>query len=68
LWLDAIKGGAPSPGSFLNAGAISDTVNLGAVALRAGKKILFDSENMKITNVPEANQYLFREYRKGWEL
>ncbi len=68
LWLDAIKGGPPSPGSFLNAGAISDTVNLGAVALRAGKKILFDSENMTITNVPEANQYLFREYRKGWEL
>jgi hypothetical protein len=23
---------------------------------------------MKVTNVPEANKYLVREYRKGWEL
>jgi hypothetical protein len=38
------------------------------VALRAGKKVLLDSENMKITNVAEANKYLYREYRKGWEL
>lgn len=68
LWLEAIKGGPPSPGSFLNAGGISDSVNLGAVALRTGKKIVFDSENMKITNVPEANKYLVRQYRKGWEL
>jgi len=67
-WLEAVKGGPPSPGNFLNAGPISDTVNLGAIALRAGKKVLFDSENMKITNVAEANKYLYREYRKGWEL
>jgi hypothetical protein len=43
-------------------------VNLGAVALRAGGKIIYDFENMKVTNIPEANKYLFREYRKGWEL
>ena len=67
-WLQAFKGGEPSPGSFLNAGAITDAVNLGTVALRAGKKVLFDSENMKITNAPEAEKYLYREYRKGWEL
>jgi len=67
-WFEAVKGGEPSPGSFADAAAITDAVNLGAVALRAGKKVLFDSENMKITNVAEANQYLRREYRKGWEL
>ena len=67
-WLDAVKGGEPSPGSFLNAGSISDAVNLGAVALRAGKKVLLDSANMKITNVADANKYLYREYRPGWEL
>ncbi|MCF7974518.1 MAG: Gfo/Idh/MocA family oxidoreductase, partial [Phycisphaerae bacterium] len=51
-WLDACQGGTPSPGSFLNAHAITDAVNLGTVALRTGKKVLFDSGQMKITNVP----------------
>jgi predicted dehydrogenase len=67
-WLEAFKEGEPSPGSFLNAGAITDTVNLGTVALRAGKKVFFDSEKMKITNDSEANKYLYREYRQGWVL
>lgn len=67
-WLDACKGGEPSPGSFPNAAAITDTVNLGTVALRAGKKVLFDSENMKITNVSGADKYLYRQYRQGWKL
>jgi len=43
-------------------------VNLGTVALRAGKRVLFDSDAMKITNAPEANRFLVREYRPGWEL
>ena len=67
-WLDAMQGGRPSAGSFVNAAAISDAVNLGTVALRAGRKVLFDSEKMRVTNVPQANKYLVREYRKGWEL
>jgi hypothetical protein len=64
----SFKGGELSPGNFLNAGGISDAVTLGTVALRAGKKVLFDSDNMKITNAADANKYLVREYRKGWEL
>ena len=68
LWVRACKGGDPSPGDFLNAASITDAVNLGTVALRAGRKVRFDSETMKITNAPDANKYLYREYRKGWEL
>ncbi|MBN1480327.1 Gfo/Idh/MocA family oxidoreductase [candidate division KSB1 bacterium] len=67
-WLAAFLAGEQSPGSFLNAAAITDTVNLGTVALRAGKKVLFDSEKMQITNDADANAYLYREYREGWEL
>ena len=67
-WIQAVRGGDPSPGCFTNAGPISDTVNLGTVALRVGKKVQFDSENMEITNASDANKYLYREYRKGWEL
>ena len=51
----------------MNAGPISEAVNLYAIALRTGRKLLYDSVNRKITNVPEANKYLSREYRKGWE-
>jgi hypothetical protein len=67
-WITAFKNKTESPGSFIYAGPVTETILLGAVALRAGKKVEYDSENMKITNIPEANKYLVREYRKGWEL
>jgi hypothetical protein len=43
---------------------------LGIVALRAGqgRTIEYDGEQMKITNIPEANRFLTREYRPGWEV
>ena len=41
-------------------------LTLGVVALRAGRKIEYDGANMRITNVPAANQYLQREARSGW--
>jgi hypothetical protein len=39
---------------------------LGVVALRAGKKIEYDGENMRVTNAASANDYLSRKYRQGW--
>jgi hypothetical protein len=36
--------------------------------MRAGKKILWDGNAMRITNLPEANAFLHFEYRKGWTL
>lgn len=67
-WAKAIKDNQESPGSFIYAGPVTEAINLAAVALRAGEKVDYDSENMKITNVEEANKFLTREYRKGWEL
>jgi hypothetical protein len=66
-WMEACKGGAQSPGNFLDAGPITEAVNLYAVALRTRKRLLYDAENVRVTNAPEANKYLSREYRKGWE-
>lgn len=66
-WIAACKGGQQSPGNFLNAGPITEAVNLYAVALRTRKRLLYDAEKVSITNVPEANRYLSREYRKGWD-
>jgi hypothetical protein len=77
-WIQAFKGGKPSPGNFLNAAACSESIALAGVATRYSRKYFnenrttppleWDAQNMKITNLPEANQYLVREYRKGWEL
>jgi predicted dehydrogenase len=33
-----------------------------------GKKLEWDVEQMKCTNLPEINRYLRREYRPGWEV
>jgi hypothetical protein len=68
VWISSFKNNTHSPGSFIHAGPVTETILLGAVALRAGKRVNYDSIDMKITNIPEANKYLVREYRKGWEL
>ncbi len=69
VWIDAFKGGKPTYGDFTLHGAISEAFTLGAISLRmGGKKLLWDAANMKVTNNEEANQYLTREYRPGWEL
>ena len=67
-WIAACKDGHPVTGNFLEAGPISETFNLGAAALRVGRRIEYDAATMRITNIPEANRYLTREYRSGWEL
>ena len=67
-WIAACRGGEPSAGSFLYAGPISEAFNLAAIACRVPKRLHWDAESMKITNVPDANRLLYREYRKGWEL
>ena len=67
-FIAACKGG-PKPGSnFDYAAPLTVTVLLGNVAMRAQQRIDWDPVEMKVTNVPEANAYLQREYRQGWEL
>jgi hypothetical protein len=68
IWINSFKNNTQSPGSFLYTGPVTETILLGGVALRAGKRVEYDTDNMKITNIPEANKFLVREYRKGWEL
>ena len=54
--------------NFDYAGPMTESVLLGNVAVRAGKKIEWDAKNLKVTNCPEAAPIIHREYRKGWEL
>jgi hypothetical protein len=67
-WIDAFRNNAQSPGSYLLAGPVTETILLGAVSLRARKRVEYDSVKMTITNAPETNQFLTREYRPGWEI
>ena len=70
--------------SFDYAGPMTETVLMGNLAIRsymlrkensegdmdffARKKLLWDGENMEITNIEEANQFVGRTYREGWEV
>ena len=67
-WIDAFRTGSESPGTFLKAGPVTQTILLGAVALQAGQKVVYDPQKIEISNLAEANRYLTREYREGWEM
>jgi hypothetical protein len=66
-WIGACKGGPAASSNFQVAAGLTEVVLLGCVALRAGEAIEYDRANMKITNVPEANRFLRRAPRKGWD-
>jgi predicted dehydrogenase len=67
-FLEGIKGGKPCSSNFDYSGPMTEMVLLGNLAVRTGKRVEWDAKNMRATNVPEANQYVSREYRKGWEI
>jgi hypothetical protein len=66
-WVRACKGGEPAGANFDFAGPLSEMVLMGNFAVRSGKRIEWDAENMRCTNIPEANRYVRREPRKGWD-
>ncbi len=68
-WITACKTGSSTGTNFDYAGPLSETVLLGTVAYRVGKKLEWDPANLKATNAPEADQFIRREeYREGWTL
>lgn len=69
-WVDACKGLDQAVSPFSYAGPLTEVMHLGTVALRTGPgiPIEFDPVAMRITNHEDANRYLTREYRPGWEV
>jgi len=67
-WAQACKGEAVASCPFEYAAPLTEVMLLGIAALRAGqsRRILYDGAGMSITNIPEANAYLTREFRGGW--
>jgi predicted dehydrogenase len=65
-WVRACKGGTPAGSNFEYASQLTETVLLSNVAVRARRHIDWDSAAMKVTNLPEANQYVSKSYRSGF--
>jgi hypothetical protein len=68
-WVNAMKEGRKSKGSFEQVAALAEAVTLAGIALRVPyKRLLWDAAKMEFPNAPEANALVRRpEYRPGWE-
>ena len=67
-WIHACKTGAPTTCNFQYAGWLTEANHLGNVAYRTGQKLAWDSVELRATNTRAADQFIRREYRKGWKL
>jgi len=68
-FLDAILGGEMCESHFVQTGPMAEAILLGTVAIRVPNTLLqWDARRLTIQNNIEANRFLGREYRKGWEL
>ena len=66
-WLSGIRGECEPQSNFSYAGPFTETVLLGNLAVRTGKKIDWDGPALR-TSVKVAKKYIRRKYRKGWSL
>lgn len=67
-WIKACKTGSPTTCNFDYSGALTESVLLGAVSFRTGKKLEWDPKTLTAKNCPEADMYLRKVYRAGWEI
>ena len=66
-WIRACKGGDPACSNFSVAGPFVQWMLLGVIAMKFEGPLNWDAQKMRITNRPEANQYLKPKFRKGWK-
>jgi predicted dehydrogenase len=67
-WVNAIRGRDQISAPFSYASHLTEIMLLGVVSLRAGKKLRYDGEAMRVTNDEAANAFLSREYQHGYSL
>jgi predicted dehydrogenase len=70
-WIDAIKNGKKSSNDFSYASQLTEIMLLTNIAVlnkQYNKTLEYDRNAMKITNIPEANNFFHYEYREGWSL
>ena len=68
-FVDAVRGEGKTSAGFDYSGPLTESVLLGSVASRFPNTTLeWNAAKLKFTNVKEANQYVRRQYRKGWKI
>jgi predicted dehydrogenase len=68
-FVEAVRGNGKTSAPFDYAGPLTESVLLGCLATRFPKtKLEWDAANLKLNNVKEANDFVRRRVRKGWEV
>ena len=70
-FLSAVREGRTNTAASFDYGAqLTEFVLLGNLAQHAGKgnKVVWNGAEMKVTNLPELNRFVTREYRQGWKI
>jgi predicted dehydrogenase len=68
-WVEAIKTGKPASSNFNYGGPLTETVLLGtAASLFRNQELIWDSNNMKVTNLEQVNSVIKPEFRTGWSI
>ena len=68
-WFRMMKEGTPAYSNFDIAAYLAEVILLGCIALRVGEgvRMEWDGPNMKSTNLPEAERFVRRQNRPGWD-
>ncbi len=69
-WINACKARRPedAKAGFAYSGPFTEAILLGNIALRmGGRRLEWDAAKLEFTNAPEANQYITKQYRAGWD-
>ena len=68
-FVKAALGQGMTTAPFSYGGLLSESVLMGAIANRFPRqRLIWDAEAAQFTNIPEANAFLRRTYRPGWEV
>jgi predicted dehydrogenase len=68
-FVEACRGNGETSAPFAYSGPLTESVLLGCLATRFSKTTLeWDAAHLKVTNLKEANQFVRKHYRKGWEV
>jgi hypothetical protein len=68
-WIRAIKGGAPNLSTFNgHAGALTEMVLSGCLAVRLGRPLEIDPGNGAVLSPKVPDEWVRPVYRRGWTL